>query len=79
MCACFVSLVFGCLDEKSIFHLTYQKSSKIFRYYLCRPLSGVGETKNLQYPSNTPKYTTLGFIVYKITYCSIYLFVCKIT
>ena len=56
MCPFFVS-GFGVLFRKRIF--TYQNSSWIFRGYLCRPLSGVGEIEFfLQYPSNTPQYTT---------------------
>ena len=36
---------------------TYQKSSRIFRESLCRPLSGVRDIDFfLQYSSNTPKY-----------------------
>ena len=40
-------------------YFSSQKSSRILREYLCRPLSDMGKSKNhLQYPSNTPKYTT---------------------
>ena len=45
---------------KTLFSIfTYQKSSQIFKEYLCRPLSGVGEIEfSLHYPSNATKYTT---------------------
>ena len=47
-CAQFVSLIFGCFPEKSIFQFFInQKSSKTFSEYLCRPTSGICEIKIL--------------------------------
>ena len=49
----------GVLVKSPFSIFTYQKSSRILRESLCKPLSGVGEIKFfLQDSSNTTKYTT---------------------
>ena len=59
MCARFVSLFFECFPKTYIFHFYVSKELMNLWWIFMNPLSGIGEIKNhLQYPSNTPKYTT---------------------